>query len=50
MQERIVIFIGVGILVEFGINMFCDVGGLWENYCIEDVVILEVFQCDLYGV
>lgn len=37
---------GVGILVEFGICIFCVVDGLWEEYQVEDVVIFEGYCCD----
>lgn len=44
---RVVVLIGVGILVELGIKIFCVVDGLWEEYWVEDVVMLEGFVCDL---
>lgn len=39
----VVVLIGVGILVEFGLKIFWDNNGLWENYWVEDVVMFEVF-------
>lgn len=42
----VVVLIGVGVLVEFGIKIFRDSNGLWENYYVEDVVILEGFECN----
>ena len=45
-HPNIVIFIGVGISVESGIRIFCAFDGLWEDYCIEEVVIFEGFVRD----
>lgn len=43
---RVFVLIGVGIFVELGICIFCVVDGLWEEYWVEDVVMLEGFDCD----
>lgn len=43
---RVFVLIGVGISVGLGICIFCVVDGLWEEYWVEDVVMLEGFDCD----
>ncbi len=41
--ESIVILTGAGISAESGLKTFRDIGGLWENYRIEDVATPSAF-------
>ena len=43
-MQRIVVFTGAGISAESGLGTFRDVGGLWEQYKIEDVATPEAFE------
>lgn len=48
--ECIVILMGVGIFVEFGLGIFCDEDGFWMKYDLNEVVMLEGFVCNFYMV
>lgn len=34
-MKNLVVLLGVGMSVESGISIFCDVGGLWDCYLVE---------------
>jgi NAD-dependent deacetylase len=36
-MEKIVVFTGAGVSAESGLKTFRDMGGLWQQYAIEDV-------------
>lgn len=42
-MQHIVVFTGAGISAESGLKTFRDMGGLWEQYRIEDVATPEAF-------
>lgn len=44
MKKKIVILTGAGISAESGLKTFRDMGGLWENYAIEDVASPEGWE------
>lgn len=46
MKKRLVISTGAGMSAESGIPTFRDVGGLWENYPVEDVCTADGFRRD----
>jgi NAD-dependent deacetylase len=43
-KKRLVVFTGAGISAESGIRTFRDIGGLWEQYRMEDVATLEAWN------
>ncbi len=43
LKKRLVVFTGAGISADSGIKTFRDAGGLWEEYCIEDVATFEAW-------
>ncbi len=43
-MKKLVILTGAGISAESGISTFCDSGGLWEQYKIEDVATPEAWH------
>ena len=44
--QSIVVLTGAGISAESGIKTFRDIGGLWENYRVEEVASPEGFAAD----
>ena len=44
--QSIVVLTGAGISAESGIKTFRDIGGLWENYRVEEVASPEGFTAD----
>lgn len=46
MTRKIVVFTGSGISAESGIKTFRDSGGLWEEYCIEEVATPEAWHAN----
>ncbi len=43
-MKNVVVFTGSGISAESGLGTFRDEGGLWDNYCIEDVATPNAFK------
>ena len=41
MTEKVVVFTGAGVSAESGLKTFRDMGGLWNEYAIEDVASPE---------
>lgn len=46
MKEKIVIFTGAGVSAESGLRTFRDMGGLWEQYAVEQVASPKGWQAD----
>ncbi|MGM9863350.1 MAG: SIR2 family NAD-dependent protein deacylase [Lepagella sp.] len=44
MKKKLVVSTGAGMSAESGIPTFRDVGGLWENYPVEDVCTADGFR------
>lgn len=44
MKHHVVVLSGAGISAESGLKTFRDMGGLWENYAIEEVATPEAWQ------
>ena len=41
MKKKLVVLSGAGISQESGLKTFRDMGGLWENYAVEDVASID---------
>ena len=37
MAEKVIVFTGAGVSAESGLKTFRDMGGLWNEYAVEDV-------------
>lgn len=46
MKKKLVVLSGAGISAESGLRTFRDMGGLWEEYNVEDVATPEAWQRD----
>ncbi|HEX7816266.1 SIR2 family NAD-dependent protein deacylase [Dyella sp.] len=46
MKEKIVIFTGAGVSAESGLKTFRDMGGLWEQYAVEQVASPKGWAAD----
>lgn len=46
MKKKLVVLSGAGISQESGLRTFRDMGGLWEEYNVEDVATPEAWQRD----
>src|SRR5512147_1622153 len=46
MEKKLVILSGAGMSQESGLRTFRDMGGLWEEYKVEDVATPEAWQRD----
>lgn len=46
MAEKVVVFTGAGVSAESGLKTFRDMGGLWNEYAIEDVASPEGWEKD----
>jgi len=44
MKHHVVVLSGAGISAESGLKTFRDMGGLWENYAIEEVATPQAWQ------
>ncbi|MCA0362462.1 MAG: NAD-dependent deacylase [Bacteroidetes bacterium] len=44
MKKKLVVLTGAGISAESGLKTFRDMGGLWENYAIEEVATPEGWE------
>jgi len=41
MKEKVLIFSGAGVSAESGLRTFRDMGGLWNEYAVEEVASPE---------
>jgi len=41
MKKKLVVLSGAGMSQESGLKTFRDMGGLWENYAVEDVASID---------